>query len=226
MEQNKLQKTDHHPQLTPFGKWISAKVRLLATGGKTLSGIRQGGYMQNDAHATAAVAKLRQGVGHEIGDDPSLFEWTLPDPDNPTISGYSLNHSAEPTDEERAAYAAITLFAVHQQSIHEASMHTDDNVSLGYAVARLAYDNFNEAGIRSLFDRLQTANSWKESVRHARGLIKLLKRERIALNYGLLAQDLLGLRSGRKERNGVRLRWGRTFQVSWAKQSAAQLKTS
>lgn len=85
-------------------------------------------------------------------------------------------------------------------------------VSLGLAVGRMAYGNFNENGIRGMFDRLQTANSWKELTRHARGLIRLLRRERIAINYGMLAQDLEGLRSGRARANAVRLRWGRDFQ--------------
>lgn len=61
-------------------------------------------------------------------------------------------------------------------------MHTDAGVSLGFAVGRMAYDNFNENGIRGMFDRLQTANSWKELTRHARGLIRLLRRERILLD--------------------------------------------
>ena len=68
--------------------------------------------------------------------------------------------------------------------------------------------NFNESGIRRVFSQMQTASSWKELVRHARSLISLLRRERIALNYGLLAQDLLALRSTRSHANAVRARWG------------------
>lgn len=204
--------TAYRPKLTPFGDWVAGRVRLLAKGGRTPSGVNDPGYLRNGASATAAVAKLRHGIGHEIGDDSDLLAWVLPDADDAGIAGRDADDSGEPTPRERAAYASITLFAMHQQSIHDVSMHTDGYVTLGRAVGRMAYGNVNENGIRRLFDRLQTANGWKETVRHTRGMIQLLKRERIAINYGLLAQDLLGLRSGRERANRVRLRWCRDFQ--------------
>ena len=198
MEQHMEQSGQGKPstiRLTPLGIWVSGRVRRLANG----SGSEKG-YLGDSAYATAAIAKLRHSVGHEIGDAPDVFAWTLPDTEDCEIRGYD------------AIYAAVTLFALHQQSIRDMSMHTDAGVSLGFAVGRMAYDNFNENGIRGMFDRLQTANSWKELTRHARGLIRLLRRERIAINYGMLAQDLEGLRSGRARANAVRLRWGRDFQ--------------
>lgn len=88
----------------------------------------------------------------------------------------------------------------------------------------MAYGNFNENGIRGMFDRLQTANSWKELTRHARGLIRLLRRERIAINYGMLAQDLEGLRSGRARANAVRLRWGVTFSEAMEPRGPAMIR--
>lgn len=196
--------------LSPFGAWVAGKVRLLATGQRTPGDLRNDGYVQGGAAATAALAKLRHGACHEIGDDPSLLEWTMPDIDDPRICG-RLTDDGTPTDRERAAYAAITLFAVHQQSNHERSVHTDENRSLGYAVGYMAHGNFNENGIRALFDRLQTANSWKQMIRYARSLIELLKREDATLNYGQLAQDLLALRSGRDTARKVCLRWGHDF---------------
>ncbi|KAA8819413.1 type I-E CRISPR-associated protein Cse2/CasB [Bifidobacterium rousetti] len=199
-------------RLTPFGSWVSRQVVTLMTGRQPSSGGGRKGYMGDDPLATAAIAKLRHGVGREIGDDPSLLAWTLPETDDPDIVGSRSSATGEPTARERAAYAAITLFAAHQQSIHDMPMYTESNVSLGYAIGRMAYGNFNEKGIRSRFAQLQTSNGWKELIRHARDLISLLKREHIAINYGMFAQDLLGLRSGRESANRVRLRWGRDFQ--------------
>ena len=216
------QEREYPPKLTAFGKWVSAQTRRLAMGGPDESGIMRTGYLRNDPYSVAAIARLRHAVGHEIGDDPETFVWTLPATDDPDISGNASRHIDEPTPQERAAHAAITLFAAHQQSIRESSMHTDDNVSLGRAVGRMAYGNFNENGIRALFGRIQTASSWKELLRHARGLIGLLKRERIALNYGLLAQDLMGLRSDRTRANMVRIRWGRDFQRAYRQEQTGE----
>ncbi|MFT8330542.1 type I-E CRISPR-associated protein Cse2/CasB [Bifidobacterium psychraerophilum] len=199
---------EYHPELTDFGKWVDSRVRLLSTGGRTSSGIRETGYVQGGAYATAAIAKLKRSVGHDIGADPDIFEWTLaglPEPDEEQkhqISGV-------PTAHELAAHTAITLFALHQQSIHEMSVHTQSALSLGGAVARLSFDNANVAGIRSRFNRIQTAGSWQELVHHARGLIALMKRDRIVLNYALFAQDLLQLHAGRVSANNVRMRWGK-----------------
>lgn len=202
-------------KLTPFGAWVSGRARQLATGGRAQSGIKNVGYVKNGAYATAAIAKLRHASSHEVGEDPDIFEWTMPDPNDPEVSGHPERYPGSPTPQELAAHAALTLFARHQQSIHDMSMHTDENVSLGYAVGLLAYGNYNESGIRRAFDRLQTSSSWKETVRHARELVSLLKRERIPLNYGLLAQHLMQLRADREQANIVRVRWGRDFHSAY-----------
>ncbi|MBT1164308.1 type I-E CRISPR-associated protein Cse2/CasB [Bifidobacterium felsineum] len=215
-EQDKGTQPIHAPHLTAFGIWVSSQVRHLATGGRDEAGIRRAGYLQNDSYSTAAVARLRHAAGHEVGADPDVFVWTIPNPMEPDVCGVDLGRYADcPSPRERAAHAALTLFATHQQSIHDRSMHTDEDVSLGRAVGRMACDNFNESGIRRMFSQMQTASSWKELVRHARSLISLLKRERIALNYGLLAQDLMALQSNRDRANAVRTRWGRDFQSGY-----------
>lgn len=203
-------------RLTSFGMWVSSQVRRLATGGRDEAGIYRAGYLRNDPYSIAAVARLRHAVGREVGADPDIFVWTIPDPTKSGVCGTDVDcYTDTPSPRERAAHATLTLFATHQQSIHDKSMHTDADVSLGRAVGRMAYGNFNESGIGRVFSQMQTASSWKELVRHARSLISLLRRERIALNYGLLAQDLLALRSTRSHANAVRARWGRDFQSGY-----------
>lgn len=215
-EQDKKAQDLPVPRLTEFGMWVSGQARRLATGGRDEAGILRAGYLRNDPYSTAAVARLRHAAGHEVGADPDVFVWTIPDPAEPDVCGTDIDRYIDgPSPRERAAHAALTLFAMHQQSIHDKSMHIDKYVSMGCAVGRMACNNFNEAGIRRMFSQLQTASSWKELVRHARSLISLLRCERIALNYGLLAQDLLALRSDRGRANAVRTRWGRDFQSGY-----------
>lgn len=200
-----------YPRLDDFGRWVSSKVRVLSSGGRTQAGIIIDGYVKNGAYATASVAKLRHGVGHSIGDDPDVFEWTLDGMPEAVDGRVCVGTDDVPTDYERAAYAAITLFALHQQSIHESSMHTDEDMTMGRALGRLIVGNPNEAGIRMRFSQLQTADGWQELMRHSQGLVRLLRKARIPLNYGQFANDLVRLHRGRNEANGVRLRWGRDF---------------
>lgn len=94
----------------------------------------------------------------------------------------------------------MTLFAVQQQSHREQSMQTDSNMSLGRAVGMIAYGNFNEKGIRSTFDKMQTANGWAEMSHHARRLIKLLKREEIPSTMDCLPRILSGCAEAAKPR--------------------------
>ncbi|MCI1935829.1 MAG: type I-E CRISPR-associated protein Cse2/CasB [Bifidobacteriaceae bacterium] len=206
MEQSD-QATEYKPHLNELGQWIASKVRQLSTGWRDSSGIFHRGYINDDSYSTAVIAKLNHAAGHEVGDDPDIFAWTFEGmPEN-----LQRNNSEEVTSTEVAAHVAVTLFAVHQHSVHEASMTTDSNVSLGYAAGKLAVGNPNEAGIRRDFDKLQTASSWRELVLHARRLVRKLKREKIAINYGLFAQDILSLRSGREAANQVRRRWGMDY---------------
>lgn len=208
-------------QLSPFGAWVSNTVRGLAEGHAG----RHDGYLDDNAAAVAAIAQLAHASGHEIGADPSIMRWTVPDMHDDAIYPRGVQPTHGPTAEERAAHAAVTLFAVHQQSQRTRSMHTDAHVSLGRAVGAMAPGNFNEKGIRSTFDKLQTSSSWPEMVRHARHLIALLKREDRPLNYGLFAQDLLKLRQSRERANAVRLRWGRDYQNAYLFEKSAADRT-
>ncbi|MUH60530.1 type I-E CRISPR-associated protein Cse2/CasB [Bifidobacterium canis] len=198
-------------KLTPFGEWVSKKVRTLVNGHDG----RSDGYLDDNAKAVADIARLAHAAGHEVGADPAIIPLTVPQMDDTEIYPHGVGSFSGPTDEERAAHAAITLFAVHQQSQRNQPMHVDAYVSLGRATGAMAYGNFNEKGIRSTFDKMQTASSWAEMIRHARRLIALLKREDQPLNYGLFAQDLMRLRQGRTAANAVRLRWGRDFQSAY-----------
>ena len=203
---------EQESQLSPFGQWVSHTVRLLVNGHEG----RKDGYLDDNAQAVAAIAQLAHAVGHEVGADPAIIAWTVPNMHDTNIYPHGVRPSDGPTDEERAAHAAVTLFAVHQQSQRNQPMHVDAYISLGRAVGGMAIGNFNEKGIRSTFDKLQTASSWTEMVRHARHLIALLKREDLPINYGLFAQDLMQLQQSRTKANAVRLRWGRDYLSAYA----------
>jgi CRISPR system Cascade subunit CasB len=152
----------------------------------------------------AMLAHLRASVGREPGADPRV--WSV------TVDGVPGDpHGDEASPEERAVYAALTLFAVHQQS-RLTGMH-QSGVGLGRAVARLdrargGGDAERISPVRRRFDAVVTSDGVGEVVHHLRGLVTQLRSEGIGLDYGMLADDLEQFqRPGGADT--VRRRWAR-----------------
>lgn len=153
--------------------------------------------------ATATLARLRRGSGAAPGSNPLLWEETLGLP-----AQYS-GRDDKPTAAERSVYAALTLFAAHQQSVGE-SMHRD-GVSFGTAARQLSRrETSSEQAVLRRFQALATAEALEEALVHARGLVTQFRTARIPLDYGQFAVDLFDLQNP-AHRNGVRLRWGRDY---------------
>lgn len=164
------------------------------------------GYRSNRGSAVADLARLRRGVGRRAGEDFELTGLALSGPSIDLVEP-SRWLPDEPQPEEHAVFAAVTLFALHQQSRRDASMHY-----LGYSMgrsARLLSRQLQQESVRRRFTALGTATDWDESIHHARGLIQQLRQHTLPLDYGRFARDLFNLRIGNGE--GVRMRWGRDF---------------
>lgn len=166
----------------------------------------QGAYIRRESEALAALARLRRGVGKEVGAMPDLWQYTLADLPVPEPDRRRPDYD-KPTVFERAAYTAMTLFAVHQQSRSQ-GMHQQGQ-SLGTAVRNLRIRSASAEAVRRRFEALGTAETYTEVVNHARGLITQLRSEGIPLDYGALTEDFVWLQSRAADR--VRLRWGRDF---------------
>lgn len=163
----------------------------------------QRSYLAGESGGVAALARLRRAVLHPIGADPDIWELTLAGVPLPV--GY---RSDEPSRTEIAAHAALTLYALHQQS-RPLPMHQGGH-GLGRAVRRLQLASGSEAAVRRRFNALGTAATFPEVRHHARGLVLQLRAADIPLDYGLLADQLVWLQSSQGAQR-VRLRWGRDF---------------
>lgn len=159
----------------------------------------------------AMLANLRRGIGREPGELPQLFGILLSDmPED----FWSKNGTA--TKEEWVCYTALTLYALHQQGYDAKSqpMHTDEGVSLGNAMFRLAasYDGDPNAEQRVMqkMRTLATSADIKELSHHLRGIVQLFKANGISLNYKRLAGDLYEMQFPEGKRK-VCLRWGQDF---------------
>lgn len=175
----------------------------------------QAGYLATPARPTAVatLARLRAAIESTVNSSYAILPVTeVPEEflrQDTAIAGRPQLPVAadEPLPSERAKHAALTLYAVHQQSLRDRRMHRD-GVGLGTAVALLVSASPNPEAVRRRFAALGTATTPVETVRHLRGLVRLLRDARIALDYGLLADDLRMLhRPDGPDR--VRAWWGR-----------------
>ncbi len=158
---------------------------------------------RNQSGGRAALARLRRGIGHEPGEIPMLWgEFLLELPEE------LRSRSSRPTRAEWAIYAALTLFAMHQQGKEE-TMHRK-GIDLGRATARLVSDREDQERIWPRLNRVALACDMQELNYHLRQLIQILKSEDIPLDYVRLAEDLYD-HQGEDTVNRVRLQWGRSF---------------
>jgi len=90
-------------------------------------------------------------------------------------------------------------------------MHKEGN-SIGKAMGKLVKVKGRDSyeGIKRRFDKIVTADSLDELSNHLRGAVQLLRSEGIALDYGLLAEQLYRFQFV-DNRNTIRLNWGRDF---------------
>ena len=167
----------------------------------------------------ARLAELRRGVGHQPGDLPALWGSFLQElPKELWGRETAAGECREPSEAEWAVYLALTLYALHQQGEENVSMN-EKGCTLGRAVRLLAQNSaaaaqdWTESSVLRRFNALATADAMPEVLHHLRGMIQLLRREGIPLDYPQLAEDLYQYQFVDGAPN-VRLRWGRDLYAS------------
>jgi CRISPR system Cascade subunit CasB len=173
------------PGLGPVGTAVDQTIRTY-----------QRGYLDDQGFAVATVARLRRGVGKLSEDLPELWGLT-------GLEAIFQSPGIPDQDRERAAdaaHVAVTLWALHQQSNHQTRMHTATGRDLGEAVRRLMPPGDLDEPIRRRFVQAGTATSLPALAERLRDLVVLLRREEIALDYGVLADQIFQS-------------WGRSFHA-------------
>ena len=155
-------------------------------------------------YSKAMLAKLRKGVGKRLESNPDAWDILLEGLDERLLSSDGTVSIAE-----EAIYAALTLYAVHQQGKSEQMSRGND--SFGAAIKKLKNpDGSNEESIRRRFNAIVTANDFAEITHYTRGMVQMLKSKDIPLDYGLFASDLYELHFPIMK-NKVMLRWGEDY---------------
>lgn len=154
------------------------------------------------------LAELRKSAAREFGTDPLALQHVL-SMLTPTLSEGELGHGDAPSPSESAAYYALTLFAWHMQSA-TAPAHSEERT---FAMACGRLQTISDSGtLKARFDAMQTAREESSRLIHLRTLVSLLKREKLAFDYGSFAVDLRSFQNPAR-RDGVLLRWGRDYAV-------------
>ncbi|MBC2681399.1 type I-E CRISPR-associated protein Cse2/CasB [Corynebacterium anserum] len=156
--------------------------------------------------ARASLAQMRRNASIDIKRNPlglatALFEM------GGDFDTKLAGKGDEPSPSERAAYTALTLFAVHMQSA-TSPVHVP-SVSFATACGRLHALGISDS-IKPRIDAMLLAGSESSRIAHIRSLIALLRTNDLGFDYGLLARDLRGL-ANPKTKSGIQLRWGRDF---------------
>lgn len=164
-----------------------------------------------ESNDNASLAKLRRGVGHRPGELPELYGILLKDmPDS------FWNAQGDITVEEWSCYISLTLFAWHQQGndLKKQCVHTSEKYeSIGKAMRRLvsAYDDSNaEERVQKKLQTLITSKDMEEFAYHLKGIITLIRKEGMAINYSELAEDIYSFQFV-DSRNQISLKWGQDF---------------
>lgn len=154
------------------------------------------------AAARSTLAQLRRGVGRPVDAIPEILGYIV-DPAAPQP------RSDDPTPNELAIHAALTLYALHQQSQSE-RMHVV-RTPFGTALGRLRFrDGEENLGVVRRFQAMGTSETFDEVIQHARSLVTLLRSGPHGFDYGRFTDDLVAFQHpGRVD--SVRLRWGRDF---------------
>ncbi|MEG3626594.1 type I-E CRISPR-associated protein Cse2/CasB [Streptomyces poriticola] len=181
----------------------------------------QRGYLADQARAVAVLARLRRGAGRAAGQLPDL--WNLIDtrPLHEPAAGARRLTEPELVRAEDALHVAFTLWALHQQS-RPTGMHrtgrTGADRGLGAAVRRMMKPGEIDEPLRKRLVRAGTAAELTGLAGRLRDIVTLLRRENLALDYGLLAGQLYTWQQpGGPER--IRSEWGRSFHA-WHDEAA------
>lgn len=197
--------------LKTVGRVVDRRIAVLQTRLLDRSGANRSG-------AVAALARLRRGLGKPPGAVLDVIEHIVSEEFE--VPGHP--HATE--RHERAANLAITLYAGHQQSQNE-PMHRRGR-GLGTALRALHKGGPSDlpAPLVHRFRLLGTADSFSELSYHLRGAVQLLRAGKEAVDYGVLADQLVDWQ--RFGPDQIQLTWGREFYRSPRSESAGRRDTA
>lgn len=168
-------------------------------------------YSAGQSAGKATLSNLRRAAGKKTDQNPLAWQYVLTPEDEAKFPSSYQGQGDQPTYAENAAFIALTLYGMHQQSLAP-NMHSKER-SFGKAAGELV--KRRTPSIKKRFDALLSARSASAISYHARNLVQLLHQEQIAFDYGRFAEDLNRLQNP-KYRATVITRWSRDFVYGYS----------
>lgn len=167
--------------------------------------VKKLGHQLETSSGRATLASIRNTVGKSLYEATVIWSILFENLPEEFLSPYQ-----HPSDEELAIYAALQLYALHQQEIGmNITTIEDSRQNIGESLKYLRIGDGTTA-IDNRFNRMITSSTFEELLTHLRHLIKLLKsKANNAINYGQLAEDFYWFLRGSQD--SVRLRWARSY---------------
>ena len=158
-----------------------------------------------EADFRSTMASLRRGVGREPGEIPELLGQLLL-----SMPEEMMDSSGRATAELRACYAALTLFAMHQQGHSQTERMSKEDASLGSAVAHLITNEEEFSRVQRRFNMMATSDDLNELQYHFRTIVRMLSDKSLPVDYVTMAEDFYRYQF-MDNRPAVRLKWGQDF---------------
>lgn len=159
-----------------------------------------------EARAGAVLATLRAGVGRESGDVSGLWRHYR------AIVHDNVAARGEVNTGLTAEHAALTLFAVHQQSMSLPMHQTGSPLGAALRALRASAFKDNPEALDRRVNAAAATDNVKDLAIHLRGLIRLLRDQKIPLDYTALVEDVAAWQYPDARRR-VRRRWGAQYYV-------------
>lgn len=155
------------------------------------------------ASGKAALSALRHSLGKPLSEAPTVCRILLEN-----MPEEFLSRNGVETEEERAIYGALQLYAIQRQG--RRGKEVNDTVkNIGEALRNLRTDDSREAMDRRFVSVLSAA-SFANFLYQLRQLVKLAKAKRaLPIDFAALADDLYWYQMGAKEK--VCLRWAEAY---------------
>ncbi|WP_160166730.1 type I-E CRISPR-associated protein Cse2/CasB [Nocardiopsis kunsanensis] len=213
--------------LGPLGNAVSDRVTDLMSG-----------YIADNSEDVATLAQLRSGAGHTFGSCPRLWGMSVDPAQYERLwERPRAEERTEKTEQaaEEAVHAALTLFALHQQSLKTADqgMHIPSRFgrgirraehNVGWAVRGAMPVGEIEASLHNRLRRAAEASSHTKRVSELRQIVQRLRGARQPLDYGLLAEHLYRAQRPRGAET-VKDAWGHGFASFHQKKETSAEKT-
>ncbi|MFD9793365.1 type I-E CRISPR-associated protein Cse2/CasB [Streptomyces sp. NPDC059070] len=165
-------------------------------------------FAPDSADSGAQLAALRSGTGREAGTVPAMWPYYQ------TRMSSLLRDKGALTKALIAEHTALSLFGQHQQG-HRRTMHVPGNSPGTAARLLLAKNGSGHEALERRLGALITSIDTGELAMHLRGLVPLLSRADIGLDYDLLRTALRTWDDPQHPHmeSRFRHRWDRDFRV-------------